>query len=133
LNTGANSGELAYKAGDHVGIFANNRKELVDMILSRVTNAPPSDQLVQVEILKEKTTVFGVNKNWIVDERYPACTLFTALTNFLDITSTVSQNMLQYFSTQTANEAERTRLENLAKVKKVSSYNWGDQGGISYQ
>lgn len=50
---------MAYKAGDHVGVFANNRKELVDMILSRVTNSPPSDQLVQVEILKEKTTVFG--------------------------------------------------------------------------
>lgn len=59
LNTGSYAGEMAYKAGDHVGLFANNRKELVDMILSRVTNAPPSDQLVQVEILKEKTTVFG--------------------------------------------------------------------------
>lgn len=116
LNTGEYSGELQYKPGDHIGIFANNRKELVEFVLGRIANAPPSDQLVQIEKLKEKTTVFGVSKNWVVDDRYPACTLYTALTNYLDITSTVTQNMLQYFSSQTSSESERLRLENLAKV-----------------
>ncbi len=59
LNTAEYSGELQYKPGDHIGIFAKNRKELVDVILTRVTNSPPSDQLIQIEKLKEKTTVFG--------------------------------------------------------------------------
>ena len=59
LNTQTHAGELQYKPGDHVGIVASNRKELVDSVLSKVTNAPPPDQIIQVEILKEKTTVFG--------------------------------------------------------------------------
>ena len=56
---GEYAGELQYKPGDHIGIFANNRKELVDTILKRVTNSPPSDQLIQIEKLKEKTSIFG--------------------------------------------------------------------------
>ena len=59
LNTQGHGGELQYKPGDHIGIFAQNRKELVDAILTKVANAPPCDQLVKVEILKEKPTVFG--------------------------------------------------------------------------
>lgn len=59
LSTQGHSSELEYKPGDHVGIAASNRKELVDSILSKITNAPPPDQLLKVEILKEKTTVFG--------------------------------------------------------------------------
>jgi sulfite reductase alpha subunit-like flavoprotein len=59
MNTQRYAGELQYKPGDHVGIFATNRKELVDAILSKVSNAPPSDQLIKIEILKEKATVFG--------------------------------------------------------------------------
>ena len=62
LNTGEYSGELEYKPGDHIGIFAKNRKELVDAILGRVTNSPPLDQLIQIEKLKEKTSVFGKSK-----------------------------------------------------------------------
>jgi len=59
LNTGEYSGELQYKPGDHIGILAKNRKELVEAVLARVTNSPPVDQLVQIEKLKEKTSVFG--------------------------------------------------------------------------
>ncbi len=59
LNTGEYSGELQYKPGDHIGILAKNRKELVEAVLGRVTNSPPVDQLVQIEKLKEKTSVFG--------------------------------------------------------------------------
>ncbi len=60
LNMQGYAGGLEYKPGDDVGIIAANRKELVDAILTKVSNAPPSDQLVKVEILKEKTTVFGM-------------------------------------------------------------------------
>ena len=116
LNTQGYAGELEYKPGDHIGLFAANRKELVDDVLAKVSNAPPHDQLVKVEILKEKTTVFGVSKQWLVDERFPTCSIRTALTNFLDITSPISQNMLVYFATQTSNESERFQIEKLAKV-----------------
>ena len=59
LNTQPYSSELEYYPGDHIGILASNRQELIEAILPKVTNAPPADQLIKVEILKEKTTVFG--------------------------------------------------------------------------
>lgn len=58
----------------------------------------------------------GVSKQWQVDERYPTCTLREALTNYLDITSPLTQNMLMYLSTQTSNESDRIQLEKLSKV-----------------
>ena len=60
LNTHGYAGELEYKPGDHVGVLAANRNEIVEAVLDKVSNAPPYDQLVKVEILKEKTTIFGI-------------------------------------------------------------------------
>lgn len=61
--------------------------------------------------------ILGVSKQWVVDERYPVCSIRSALTNYLDITSPVSQNILLYFSTQATDENDRIQLEKLAKVK----------------
>lgn len=60
LDTHGSSSELQYKPGDHVGVLASNRIDLVDAVLAKVTNAPPHDQLVKLELLKEKTTAFGI-------------------------------------------------------------------------
>ncbi len=60
MNTHGYAGELEYKPGDHVGVLAANRNEIVEAVLDKVSNAPPYDQLVKVEILKEKTTIFGI-------------------------------------------------------------------------
>ncbi len=119
LNTNGYAGELEYKPGDHVGLLAANRNEIVEAVLAKVSNAPPYDQLVKVEILKEKTTIFGVSKQWVVDERFPVCSIRSALTNYLDITSPLSQNIILYFSTQTNDDNDRIQLEKLAKVTKI--------------
>ncbi len=66
--------------------------------------------------------MLGVSKQWVVDERYPVCSIRSALTNYLDITSPVSQNMLLYFSTQATDENDRIQLEKLAKVKLMREY-----------
>lgn len=96
--------------------MASNRKELVDAILSKVTNAPTPDQLVRVEVLREKTNVFGVSKQWVKDEHYPdEITLRAAFTNFLDITSPPTQKMLMYLALQASEESDRSNLEKLAK------------------
>ena len=42
-------------------------------------------------------------------------TLRSALTNFLDITSPLTQKMLMYFSAQATDEKERIQLEKLAR------------------
>jgi hypothetical protein len=59
----------------------------------------------------------GVSTQWLVDERFPQFTLRTAFTNYLDITSPLTQNMLMYLSTQASAENDRIELEKLAKVK----------------
>lgn len=114
ISTLGYSAQLEYKPGDHVGILASNRKELVDAVLSKVTNAPPPDQLVKVEVLREKSSVFGTSKQWTVDDRFLPFTLRTAFTNYLDITSPLTQNMLMLMSTQAACETDRIQLEKLA-------------------
>ena len=51
--------DLNYSPGDHVAIYPENSPSLVDAILIRLHNAPPPDQLIQVEILNERTTPLG--------------------------------------------------------------------------
>lgn len=51
--------ELVYQPGDHVGIFPANQKNQVDAILSKLSNAPPSDELVKIEVLQERSTPLG--------------------------------------------------------------------------
>jgi nitric-oxide synthase, brain len=82
--------------------------------LSRASNAPPFDQLFRVEILIDKPNIFGVTKEWIKDSHFPELTLRSALTKYLNITSTVSQKMLKHLSTQTSNEKEKETLEMLS-------------------
>lgn len=106
---------LNYAPGDHIGIFAPNRKEFVDEVISRVQNAPVENQLFKIEILKEVNTMLGITHQWVIDERFPATTLRFALTYLLDLTTPVSQNMLLHFSTQATCETERARLKLLAK------------------
>jgi len=51
---------LSYQSGDHVGIVAENRVELVDKILERLGNKPATDdEPVQVQLLQEKHTPMG--------------------------------------------------------------------------
>ena len=115
MNTQPHSSELEYKPGDHVGILAANRKELVDAILAKIANAPPPNQLIKVEILKDKMIGFGVQKQWVTDERYPPFTLADAMTFYLDITTPATQNLLMYFSGQCSSDEDRLKLEKLAK------------------
>lgn len=39
--------------GDHIALYPSNRKDLVDVILSRIATEISFDQIFQVEILEE--------------------------------------------------------------------------------
>ena len=58
------SSDFEYSPGDHIGIFPENRKELIDKIMARLIDVPDLDQSVKVEILREKNTVFGKKTNY---------------------------------------------------------------------
>lgn len=59
LSMMSNASQLQYKPGDDLGVLASNRPELVDALLAKLTYAPPPDQLVVVEVLKEKMTSYS--------------------------------------------------------------------------
>jgi sulfite reductase alpha subunit-like flavoprotein len=51
--------DLPYTPGDHVGVFACNRQELVDGILSRLQTTTDPDQPVELQMQKENHTSNG--------------------------------------------------------------------------
>ncbi|XP_062619237.1 nitric oxide synthase 1-like isoform X1 [Saccostrea cucullata] len=106
--------ELAYAPGDHVAIFPTNSSDMVESILSRLQNAPSADQIVKTEILQEKSTPLGSSKAWEPVEKIPVCSLRTAFSRFLDITTPPSVNMLKQLASQATRESDKNRLENLA-------------------
>ncbi len=59
------SSDFEYSPGDHIGIFPENRKELIDKIMARLIDVPDLDQSVKVEILREKNTVFGKKTKYL--------------------------------------------------------------------
>ena len=114
LSPQVHTNEMQFKPGDHIGILAENRQELVDKVLSRLLNAPDPDQLVRVEFHQEKNAIFGLSKEWIADDRFSCFTLRRAFAHFVDITSPLSQSMLMLMSAQALDEADRAKLEELA-------------------
>ena len=106
---------LSYEPGDHIGIFAPNRKDFVDFVISRMKNSPGENEICEIEVLKDINTVIGVKKQWLVDERFPPFTIRCALTHLLDLTTPVSQNILKHFSKQATDEKDSLKLKKLAK------------------
>lgn len=50
---------LSYEPGDHVGVFAMNRTELVDGILGKLSDVNNPDEPLQLQTLNEKHTPIG--------------------------------------------------------------------------
>jgi nitric-oxide synthase len=51
--------DMPYTPGDHVGVFACNRQELVDGVLSRLQTTTDPDQPVELQMQKENHTSNG--------------------------------------------------------------------------
>uniref|UniRef100_A0A8D2LUB9 Nitric oxide synthase n=1 Tax=Varanus komodoensis TaxID=61221 RepID=A0A8D2LUB9_VARKO len=101
------SQETAHLPGDHLGIFPENQKSLVDGIIARVADAPPSDEIIRLETRRD----CGY---WTPDKRFPACTFAQALMHFLDITTPPSQQLLRALSQLAKEESEKERLDLLS-------------------
>ncbi|KDR21429.1 nitric oxide synthase, salivary gland isoform X2 [Zootermopsis nevadensis] len=108
------SSDLPYTPGDHVGVFACNRKELVDGILSRLQTTTDLDQPVELQLQKENHTSNGIVKTWEPHERLPPCTLRTLFSRFLDLTTPPTPNLLQHFASVATDPEDQSRLTLLA-------------------
>lgn len=106
--------EFKYDPGDHVGIIACNRKELVDSILLRLKDVDDYDQPLQLQLMKETHTSSGPVKSWEPHERLPVMSVRELFTRFLDITTPPTTILLQYLATTCENEDERNQLNSLA-------------------
>ncbi|GAB6030176.1 hypothetical protein CHUAL_005852 [Chamberlinius hualienensis] len=107
--------ELCFYPGDHLGVCPTNRKDLVDGIVSRMTwNTVSPDQLIQVSVLKEQHTISGLVKSWVPHDRLPKCTVRTALSRYLDVTSPPAPQLLKIFASLAQDEEDKNNLIRLA-------------------
>ncbi|KAM4705244.1 nitric oxide synthase 3 [Rhinophrynus dorsalis] len=114
--------ELGYSPGDHLGVFPCNREELVLSILERIEDPPPANDNVQVETLhKDQNNKLnsGPKNAWVSDTRIPACTLRQALTNYLDITTPPTPQLLQLLSALCEDPEEKRKLETLSQDSRL--------------
>ncbi|XP_053697417.1 nitric oxide synthase [Sabethes cyaneus] len=110
---------IAYEPGDHVGIFPANRAEIVDGILRRLSGISNPDEILQLQVLKEKHTQNGVYKSWEPHERLPVCSLRTLMTRFLDITTPPSRQLLTFLASCCEDKGDEERLLMLANESSV--------------
>ncbi|XP_066441474.1 nitric oxide synthase 3 isoform X1 [Eleutherodactylus coqui] len=120
--------ELRYSPGDHLGVFPCNREELVQALLERVEDPPPANDTVQVETLDKDSNQrlgTGSKATWISDTRIPPCTLRQALTNYLDITTPPTPQLLQLLSALCEDPEERQKLETLSQdARQYEEWKW---------
>lgn len=106
--------EIPYKPGDHLGVFACNRPELVEGILKRVQTPFDPDVPIELQVQKQSHTPNGIVKTWVAHDRYLPNSLKMLLTRFLDITTPPSPNLLRYFALIATNPKEQSQLNLLA-------------------
>ncbi|XP_076802082.1 nitric oxide synthase 1-like isoform X1 [Clavelina lepadiformis] len=106
---------LDFEPGDHLGIYPCNQPELVDGLISKLEDAPAKDDVIQMETLKRKNTHLGIIENWEADVRLPPCSLRTALTRFLDITTPPTPQILSLLAECAQDENEKTKLKVLSE------------------
>ncbi|XP_076549445.1 nitric oxide synthase isoform X3 [Osmia lignaria lignaria] len=106
--------EIPYKPGDHLGVFACNRPELVEGILKRIQTPFDPDVPIELQMQKQSHTPNGIVKTWMPHDRYLPNSLRMLLTRFLDITTPPTPNLLRYFASVATNPKEQTQLHLLS-------------------
>ncbi|XP_053135368.1 nitric oxide synthase, brain isoform X4 [Hemicordylus capensis] len=124
LHTNGHQG-LRYLPGDHLGVFPGNHEDLVNTLIERLEDAPPTNQLVKVELLEERSTALGVISNWTDESRIAPCTIFQAFKYYLDITTPPTPLLLQQFALLATSEKEKKSLQVLSKgLQEYEEWKW---------
>ncbi|KAL0893659.1 hypothetical protein ABMA27_013817 [Loxostege sticticalis] len=106
--------EVKYDPGDHVGVMACNRKEIVDAVLKRLKDVDKYDEPVQLQVMKETLTPAGTFKTWETHERLPTVTVREIFTRFLDITTPPTTTVLKYLASRCSDQNEANQIKELA-------------------
>lgn len=109
-----NAPSLDYEPGDHVGIFPANRTDIVDGILKRLTGIENIDEVLQLQLLKEKHTSNGIFKLWESHDKVPPDSVRNLLLRFFDITTPPTRQMLTLLSGFCHDNQDKERLQLLA-------------------
>ncbi|XP_055389381.1 nitric oxide synthase isoform X2 [Condylostylus longicornis] len=111
---------VKYEPGDHVGIYPANRKEIVDGLIKRITDIENPDEIVELQILREKQTSSGIFKNWEPHEKIPPNSIRELLSRFFDITTPPSRQLLTMLGTFCDDKNDQDRINIL--VNESSAY-----------
>ncbi|XP_067136813.1 nitric oxide synthase, inducible-like [Centruroides vittatus] len=98
---------LDYFPGDHIGVFASNSPKLVNDIVNKIdTSRINPDDILDIQC-------FSGGK-WSKASRLPPCSLRTAMTKFLDLTTPPTANLLLLMSSLATEKWDVYRLKKLA-------------------
>ncbi|XP_078067325.1 nitric oxide synthase 1-like [Mustelus asterias] len=121
----ADSQELKYLPGDHVGIYPANQEELVERLMERMEELPAFNDTICVETVFGTPAEQGSHHQWVSDKRLPTCTVFQALSHFLDITTPPTPELLQSFAQQATDPREKKELEDLSQgTRMYEEWKW---------
>uniref|UniRef100_A0A034WS92 Nitric oxide synthase n=1 Tax=Bactrocera dorsalis TaxID=27457 RepID=A0A034WS92_BACDO len=109
-----NAPGLEYEPGDHVGIFPANREDIVDGILNRLTGVENMEEVLQLQLLKEKHTSNGIFKLWESHDKVPPDSVRNLLLRFFDITTPPTRQMLTLLAGFCNDNQDMERLQLLA-------------------
>uniref|UniRef100_A0A2A4JQF6 Nitric oxide synthase n=1 Tax=Heliothis virescens TaxID=7102 RepID=A0A2A4JQF6_HELVI len=105
--------EIKYVPGDHIGVMAINRKEIVDAVLERLRGIEELDKIVQLQVMKETLTPTGTVKAWERYERLPPATIRDIYSRFLDLTTPPTTKVLEYLAQSCTDESEADKIREL--------------------
>ncbi|KAK3106113.1 hypothetical protein FSP39_013027, partial [Pinctada imbricata] len=113
LDTSGRS-ELRYSPGDHVAIYPANSGKIVDGIINHLKDPSAADKLIQVYVSRRREGQNDSTEEWGDFKKLPLCSVKTALTRFLDITTPPSIDFLKAMALQPGSRKDIALLENLS-------------------
>lgn len=103
-----------YLPGDHIGIYPENRTELVNEIIEHL---PEYDADQNFKVLVKKHNLLDDNNDegeWVPYERFSVVSLREALTRYLDITTPPTQQLLNLLQMRAEDEIDKRKLKLLS-------------------
>ncbi|XP_013404057.1 nitric oxide synthase, salivary gland-like isoform X2 [Lingula anatina] len=106
---------ITHVPGDHLSVSPANSESTVNEILARLDDCPDPDRTVAVEEFKPCSEPWGPIGKWVRYKRLPPCSVRTAITWYLDVTTPPVPKLLANLSCFATDASEKAKLEELAK------------------